>query len=80
MNKRKLLAIILIPIMIFTSIILTFNKNRFKNKYTVQFLSTAIRVLSDSQFKDFDLANRIYIHAFTNSAKILFARQIKKQA
>ncbi len=71
MNKRKLLAIILIPIMIFTSIILTFNKNRFKNKYTVQFLSTAIRVLSDSQFKDFDLANRIYIHAFTNSAKIL---------
>lgn len=45
-------------------------KDFMKKKHTVDYLSTAIRVMSDSDFTDFDLASRIYLHAFSNSAKI----------
>lgn len=75
MKKKKLLillASILVVILAITAIMFSFGgeKDFMKNEQTVGFISDAIRAMSDSRFSDFDLASRIYTHAFTNSAKI----------
>ncbi len=75
MNK-KLITIISVVLVFAISLstlifVLKGEKDYMKNETTVDYLSTAIRVMSDSEFKDFDLAKRIYLHAFSNGAKII---------
>ena len=77
MKKKMLIVLTVVTlgiIIICASVFICSNKGEkdyMKNKHTVEYLSTAIRVMSDSDFKDFDLASRIYLHAFSNSAKIV---------
>ena len=76
MEKKKILILVasfLVAVLAVITMIFTFGgeKDFMKNKHTVKFLSDAIRAMSDSDFSDFDLASRIYLHAFSNNAKIL---------
>lgn len=75
MKKKKLLILavsILAVILAVMIIVFSFGgeKDFMKNEQTVGFISDAIRAMSDSRFSDFDLASRIYTHAFTDNAKI----------
>ncbi len=72
-KKTKILAIILAVVLVAAIVVVTgvcikkSNENAVKAE-NAAFISTAIRAMSDSEFKDLELARRIYIHAFSKSS------------
>ncbi len=68
MKNKKIIAIVAIVLVAVIAVSAVFifggKQDYMKNESTVGFISTAIRVLKDSQFKDRDLIKEIYANAF----------------
>ena len=68
----KTLSLLLVLILVFTMSLTGCSKKQdpYKSDYTVGVLSTAIRTLSDSEFREYDLLKFIYAHAFSYSTAV----------